>query len=116
MMKKTKRILALTLTAWSLLSLTACSGPKASETATTEKQAAGESTTAEKTEAAKGEGKREKLVISTYLADAAQVAVREKYIDGPLQEAFPDVDIEIKMYNDRQSLQVEVAGGGESVK
>ena len=38
MMKKTKRILALTLTAWSLLSLTACSGPKASETATTEKQ------------------------------------------------------------------------------
>lgn len=112
MMKKTKRILALTLTAWSLLSLTACSGPKASETATTEKQAAGESTTAEKTEAAKGEGKREKLVISTYLADAAQMAVREKYIDGPLQEAFPDVDIEIKMYNDRQSLQVEVAGGG----
>ena len=46
------------------------------------------------------------------MADAAQVAVREKYIDGPLQEAFPDVDIEIKMYNDRQSLQVEVAGGG----
>ena len=112
MMKKTKRILALTLTAWSLLALTACSGQKASETATTEKQAAGETTTAEKTEAAKGEGKREKLVISTYLADAAQVAVREKYIDGPLQEAFPDVDIEIKMYNDRQSLQVEVAGGG----
>lgn len=36
MMKKTKRILALTLTAWSLLALTACSGQKASETATTE--------------------------------------------------------------------------------
>ena len=47
MMKKTKRILALTLTAWSLLALTACSGQKASETATTEKQAAGETTTAE---------------------------------------------------------------------
>lgn len=55
---------------------------------------------------------REKLVISCYLADANQVAVREKYLDGPLQEAFPDVDIEIKMYNDRQSLQIEVAGGG----
>lgn len=56
------------------------------------------------------EGK--KLVISTYLADASQVEVREKYIDGPLAEAFPGADIEIKMYNDRQSLQTEVAGGG----
>ena len=59
-----------------------------------------------------GNGEKEKLVISCYLADESQVAVREKYIDEPLQEAFPDVDIEIKMYNDRQSLQVEVAGGG----
>lgn len=58
------------------------------------------------------DGEREKIVISTYLADANQVAVREQYIDEPLAEAFPDVDIEIKMYNDRQSLQVEVAGGG----
>lgn len=55
---------------------------------------------------------REKLVISCYLADDNQVAVREKYIDEPLRQAFPDVDIEIKMYSDRQSLQVEVAGGG----
>lgn len=55
---------------------------------------------------------KEKLVISCYLADDAQVAVREKYIDEPLQAAFPDVDIEIKMYTDRQSLQIEVAGGG----
>ena len=53
-----------------------------------------------------------KIVISCYLADDAQVAVREKYIDEPLAEAFPDLDIEIKMYSDRQSLQVEVAGGG----
>lgn len=55
---------------------------------------------------------KQKLVISCYLADDAQVAVREKYIDEPLQAAFPDVDIEIKMYTDRQSLQIEVAGGG----
>ena len=53
-----------------------------------------------------------KIVISCYLATDEQVAVREKYIDGPLAEAFPDYDIEIKMYNDRQSLMVEVAGGG----
>lgn len=55
---------------------------------------------------------KEKLVISCYLADDAQVAVRENYYDEPLKEAFPDVDIEIKMYTDRQSLQIEVAGGG----
>lgn len=55
---------------------------------------------------------KQKLVISCYLADDAQVAVRQKYIDEPLQAAFPDVDIEIKMYTDRQSLQIEVAGGG----
>jgi raffinose/stachyose/melibiose transport system substrate-binding protein len=52
------------------------------------------------------------FVISTYLADDAQVAVREIYIDEPLNAAFPDMDIEVKMYNDRQSLQIEVAGGG----
>ena len=56
------------------------------------------------------EGK--KLVISAYLADASQVEVRGKYVDTPLAEAFPGADIEIKMYNDRQSLQTEVAGGG----
>lgn len=55
---------------------------------------------------------KEKFVISCYLATDEQVAVRQNYIDGPLQEAFPDVDIEIKMYTDRQSLQIEVAGGG----
>ncbi|MEA5029995.1 hypothetical protein SDC9_74303 [bioreactor metagenome] len=52
------------------------------------------------------------FVISTYLADDAQVAVREKYIDEPLTAAFADMDIEVKMYTDRQSLQIEVAGGG----
>ena len=34
-----------------------------------------------------------KIVISCYLADDAQVAVREKYIDEPLAEAFPVLDI-----------------------
>ena len=45
---------------------------------------------------AKDSKDKEKLVISCYLADDNQVAVREKYIDEPLKEAFPDVDIEIK--------------------
>lgn len=48
---------------------------------------------------------KQKLVISCYLADDAQVAVREKYIDEPLQAAFPDVDIEIKMYTDPRAFR-----------
>lgn len=106
-MKKTKKVLALTMAAGMIFSLTACSASKPPEGTGT-----GAQTTEGKTETGSKDGKREKIVISTYLADAAQVAVREKYIDEPLKAAFPDVDIEIKMYNDRQSLQVEVAGGG----
>lgn len=105
-MKKTRRMLALAMAAGMIASLTACSAPKLSEGTDALQTADG------KAETGSRDGKREKIVISTYLADAAQVAVREKYIDQPLKEAFPDVDIEIKMYNDRQSLQVEVAGGG----
>lgn len=57
-------------------------------------------------------GEKIPIVISCYLADDNQVAVRQKYFDEPLAEAFPDCDIEVKMYTDRQSLQIEVAGGG----
>ena len=81
------------------------------EAAETAGEMAASDTGSQETET-KDSGEREKIVISCYLADDAQVAVREKYIDGPLSEAFPNVDIEIKMYSDRQSLQVEVAGGG----
>ncbi len=81
------------------------------ETAQEENDAAGEAAVDEDSGKADS-GERQKLIISCYLADDAQVAVREKYIDEPLKAAFPDVDIEIKMYSDRQSLQVEVAGGG----
>lgn len=101
-MRKTKRMLALALAAGMVFSFAACSASKGPEGT----GSGGGQTTGGKAES------REKIVISTYLADAAQVAVREKHIDEPLKKAFPDVDIEIKMYNDRQSLQVEVAGGG----
>lgn len=77
-----------------------------------EKESSKEQKESENASEKQKDGEKEKLVISCYLADDSQVAVREKYIDEPLKEAFPDVDIEIKMYNDRQSLQVEVAGGG----
>ncbi|MEF2879524.1 MAG: ABC transporter substrate-binding protein [Blautia sp.] len=99
---KFKKIFALCLAGAMVCQMAACSGEGTSSSDS------GNQTEAEDTNS----GEKEKLVISCYLADESQVAVREKYIDGPLQEAFPDVDIEIKMYNDRQSLQVEVAGGG----
>lgn len=112
-MRNMKKFLALCMAGTMVIGLAACGGGNDTEKKADGGDAAKESTDTEK-EAAddSNSGEREKLVISCYLADDAQVAVREKYIDGPLKEAFPDVDIEIKMYNDRQSLQVEVAGGG----
>lgn len=106
-MRNKKRFLALCLAGAMVFSLGACGDSGSGSGKESTKTDGGETK-----EESKSSGDKEKLVISCYLADDSQVAVREKYIDGPLKEAFPDVDIEIKMYNDRQSLQVEVAGGG----
>lgn len=89
-----KRVLAAGFVTGLSLSLAACGSKESSETAN------------------RSSDKRPKVVISCYPYDDSQAAVREKYVDEPLREAFPDVDIEIKTYSDRQSLQVEVAGGG----
>ncbi|HIU75026.1 MAG TPA: extracellular solute-binding protein [Candidatus Pelethocola excrementipullorum] len=99
---KMKRILALCLAGVMVFSMAACGNSGGDSSSASGKDTSKES----------GSKDREKLIISCYLADDSQVAVREKYIDEPLKAAFPDVDIEIKMYSDRQSLQVEVAGGG----
>mgnify|MGYP000079277694 CR=1 FL=1 len=112
-----KKIMALGLAVIMMMSLLAgCGSSNKTETSSVNNSKsssnAGEEKKDNQSSKEKSGKEREKIVISCYLADAEQVAVREKYIDLPLQEAFPDVDIEIKMYNDRQSLQVEVAGGG----
>ena len=111
-MKNTKKFLALCLSGAMAVTMAACGSSG-------DDKAVGDSDKQTESTAKTDEGKdskdskdREKLVISCYLADDNQDAVREKYIDEPLKAAFPDVDIEIKMYSDRQSLQVEVAGGG----
>lgn len=118
---KRKKLLALCLAASMALGIAGCaSGETSKSSGTDSKETQTEKTKAETKEAddtkaaaeEKNSGERQKFIISCYLADESQVAVREKYIDEPLKEAFPDVDIEIKMYSDRQSLQVEVAGGG----
>lgn len=108
-MKNTKKFLALCLSGAMAVTMAAC-GSSGDDKAVGDGDKQTESTA--KTDEKKDSKDKEKLVISCYLADDSQVAVREKYIDEPLKEAFPDVDIEIKMYSDRQSLQVEVAGGG----
>lgn len=118
-MKNMKKILAMCLVGTMVLSMAACgkgssngsaqdSAGETESSSTDNGDAAGVADTGNVTSS---DGERQKIVISCYLADDAQVAVREKYIDEPLKEAFPDVDIEIKMYADRQSMQVEVAGG-----
>ena len=104
-MKNMKKIMALCLAGAMTCTAVACGNSN-------EKESSKEQKESENASEKQKDGEKEKLVISCYLADDSQVAVREKYIDEPLKEAFPDVDIEIKMYNDRQSLQVEVAGGG----
>ena len=110
-MKNMKKFLALCLTGAMAVSMAAC-GSSGDDKAAGEDDKQTESTAkTDDDKDAKDSKDKEKLVISCYLADDNQVAVREKYIDEPLKEAFPDVDIEIKMYSDRQSLQVEVAGG-----
>lgn len=107
-----KKILAICLAGTMILSMTGCGGSSSQNaTKAADNGNAGSESAAGGGNSAASGGERQKLVISCYLADDAQVAVREKYIDGPLKEAFPDVDIEIKMYADRQSMQVEVAGG-----
>ena len=125
-MRNMKKILAMCLAGAMVFSMTACGGGSSKDSSNTggETQSstadAGTAadtgsedagTVAEAGSEAASDGERTKLVISCYLADDNQVAVREKYIDERVKEAFPDVDIEIKMYADRQSLQVEVAGG-----
>ncbi len=101
-MKNMKKFLSLCLAGAMVLSMAACgSSADNGEKEGSNKDAAGESG-----------GNKQKIVISCGLADDSQTAVRQIYLDEPLKEAFPDVDIEFKMYNDRQSLQVEVAGGG----
>ena len=111
-MKNMKKFLALCWTGAMAVSMAAC-GSSGDDKAAGEDDKQTESTAkTDDDKDAKDSKDKEKLVISCYLADDNQVAVREKYIDEPLKEAFPDVDIEIKMYSDRQSLQVEVAGGG----
>lgn len=115
-MKKMKKLWALCLVLVMAVSVTACGNggkdSKESQSAGEEKNSSEGQTDDASNENKESNGKKEKIIISCYLADDAQVAVRQNYLDQPLAEAFPDVDIEIKMYNDRQSLQVEVAGGG----
>jgi raffinose/stachyose/melibiose transport system substrate-binding protein len=115
-MKKMKKFVSLGLAAAMTFSLTACGGNASGTTAASDSSAAATSAAAAPaaatSQAAVSTGEKPKIVISTYLADDNQIAVRQKYIDEPLKAAFPNYDIEIKMYNDRQSLQVEVAGGG----
>ncbi len=37
---------------------------------------------------------------------------RSEYLEGPISVAFPDYDISLEYYTDRQTLQVQIAGGG----
>lgn len=53
-----------------------------------------------------------KITMSTYLTNDSQLAPLKEYVEGAIEDKFPDVDFEFKIYTDRQNMMVEVAGGG----
>ncbi|WMJ89932.1 ABC transporter substrate-binding protein [Anaerocolumna sp. MB42-C2] len=109
-MKKMKKWFSVLLSAALVLSLVGCGGGK-SETAQTGNNGGEKASGEAKSDNAKS-GEKPKIVISCYPADEAGTQLRDEYYTKPIQAAFPDYDISVEVFNDRQSLQVQVAGGG----
>lgn len=60
------------------------------------------------------EGEKPKVVFAnqaTQVTDLDEM-LRVKFMQDPISEALPDYDVSIEYYSDRQTLQVQIAGGG----
>lgn len=55
-----------------------------------------------------------KIVFSELVTSATDetTALYEKYVLSPMRERFPDYDIQFEPFSDRQTLNVQIAGGG----
>lgn len=51
------------------------------------------------------------LIFAVMASDEKATELRQQYIDDPMIEAFSNLDITVTTFTDRQSLQVQVAGG-----
>lgn len=94
-----KKVIVLLLVLVMVFSFAACSADTAKDTTKggSNKEATGE---------------KPKLIVSTLYGDEGVTELKEVHIFTPLKNAFPDVDLQIEVYPDRKSMQVQVAGGG----
>lgn len=111
-MSKCKRLLALLLV--SLVALTACNSgggtsTPAPDAGSSESAPAAEGST-EDAGTPSGGGRTSTIAMLSILPELMEL--RATYVEEPLKAAFPDDTINFEIYTDRQSLQVQIAGGG----
>ncbi len=60
------------------------------------------------------DGEKPKIVFANQATQVTDLdeQLRIKFMQEPISAAFPDYDISIEYYSDRQTLQVQIAGGG----
>lgn len=117
MKKNLRKLTAVCLTGAMAISVAACGGSGSNETAadtstgaaegTQSTETAVESTASDSTES----GEKIHITMSTYVTVDAQREPLIEYVGGAINEKFPNVDFEFKIYSDRQNMFVEVAGG-----
>ena len=122
MKKNIKKLAAVCLTGAMVIGTAGCGNSGSKEPATDTNSETGESTqqaeVAEEPAAADdtasdtaGDGEKISITMSTYLTNDSQRAPLLEYVGGAINEKFPNVDFEFKIYSDRQNMFVEVAGG-----
>lgn len=52
-----------------------------------------------------------KITMSSYITIDSMREPYEEYVVGAIEKAFPNVDVELQVYSDRQTMMVEIAGG-----
>jgi raffinose/stachyose/melibiose transport system substrate-binding protein len=110
-MRKLQNYLTLALTIILIISLCACSSSNVSSNVS-DGNSAKTSENTQQNNQSKEDGEKPKIVVSCYPTDDEGTLRRKEYYEDPLQEAFQQYDISVEVFSDRQSLQVQVAGGG----
>ena len=118
MKKNIKKLAAVCLTGAMVIGAAGCGNSGSKEPATDTNSETGENT--QQTEVAEepaaaddttSDGEKISITMSTYLTNDSQRAPLLEYVGGAINEKFPNVDFEFKIYSDRQNMFVEVAGG-----
>ncbi len=121
MRKNFKKLAAVCLTGMMVMCTAGCGGSAKQEAPSDADTSAAADTQETKTEEATDtaapaseadeSGEKISITMSTYLTNDLQRAPLLEYVGGAVNEKFPNVDFEFKIYSDRQNMFVEVAGG-----